>query len=103
MPEIKFNSEAKREYSEAYQWYEAQNPGLGEKFLREISASFEVIRQHPLLYPVALKGVRKMPVKRFPYRILYSIEDDKIRVWAVFHTSRDPRIWQKRIRRGIGM
>lgn len=34
---------------------------------------------------------------RFPYGLFYKIEGDTIAVFACFHASRDPKVWQNRI------
>ena len=35
-------------------------------------------------------------VRRFPYAVFYEYTGDTITVYCVFHTSRDPAIWQGR-------
>jgi hypothetical protein len=35
-------------------------------------------------------------VRRFPYAVVYRIDDDQITVVAVYHMHRDPRGWQSR-------
>ena len=36
---IEFHGEVSKEYNEAYDWYEQQKPGLGERFLSAVSFS----------------------------------------------------------------
>ena len=33
----------------------------------------------------------------YPYCVYYRIEEDRVLVLAVFHTARDPAIWQNRV------
>jgi mRNA-degrading endonuclease RelE of RelBE toxin-antitoxin system len=35
-------------------------------------------------------------VRRFPYVVVYRIDDEQITVVAVYHTSRNPRGWRRR-------
>jgi plasmid stabilization system protein ParE len=50
-----------------------------------------------ILDPEARFGdVRKAVVNGFPYCLYYREEPSQVRVLAVFHTSRDPSIWQSR-------
>jgi toxin ParE1/3/4 len=51
----------------------------------------------PKLHAVVLGEVRKAVVRRFPYCIYYREEEAGVRVLAVFHTSRDPAEWERRI------
>lgn len=54
---------------------------------------FQQIQTTPTLYTV----VRMALVRRFPYVILYRVEATRIVVVSVFHTSRDPKIWRRRL------
>jgi len=46
--------------------------------------------------------VRKAVVTRFPYIVLYREEAGEVLVISVFHTSRDPAVWQARLDPGTG-
>jgi plasmid stabilization system protein ParE len=43
---------------------------------------------------------RRALLRRFPYPVLYVLEDQLILVTAVFHGHRDPRRWSERVRDG---
>ncbi len=59
--------------------------------------SFFRISEHPDWHPAVYGEVRKAAVKRFPYVVLYREDAGEIVVIAVFHTARDPAIWQARV------
>jgi toxin ParE1/3/4 len=40
--------------------------------------------------------VRRAVVTRFPYVVLYREESEEVIVISVFHTARDPSLWQSR-------
>ena len=47
------------------------------------------------------RAVQLLPeAERFPYLVLYVLEDQHIFVTAVFHGHRDPRRWSDRVREG---
>jgi hypothetical protein len=48
--------------------------------------------------PDALE-VRRLPVPRFPYHVVYMLHDDVIRILAVAHDYRRPGYWKHRTRR----
>lgn len=50
--EVVLALEAELDLAEAYAWYEARRPGLGDEFLGCVEAGIEAIRRTPLLYPV---------------------------------------------------
>jgi plasmid stabilization system protein ParE len=86
--------EAEREFDEAFDWYDAQRPGLGTRFVAAVQAVFDMIAVLPRMHSVVFADVRKAVVRRFPYCVFYRPLDERIEVIAVFHSSRDPTIWQ---------
>lgn len=94
---IIFRSAAESELKEAYQWYEERIRGLGLEFIRAVEGCVEIIRRNPNIYPVVYKDVRQGIVRRFPYSVLYLIAPNKVVVISVFHSSRDPGIWKRRV------
>lgn len=91
-----FRPVAQTEFHDAAVWYEGQKPGLGDDFVTEVQQVLDTITNHPERYPVADGDVREAPVSRFPYCVYYRVKPDRVVVIAVFHTSRDPSVWQSR-------
>jgi plasmid stabilization system protein ParE len=90
------NPEAEADLAEAKAWYDAQRPGLGDTLLDRVRDVLERLRSTPLLYGKVFEDLRLALVARFPYVVVYRVDDDRITVIAVYHTSRDPRGWQDR-------
>jgi toxin ParE1/3/4 len=88
--------DAECDLAEAYGWYEAQVPGLGSDFLLSIDAALSSIQRTPEMYRILYKNVRRALVRRFPYGILYVVEEDRIVVLGILHARRDPMTWQDR-------
>lgn len=97
MTKIVFRRASESELQEASAWYEEQEPGLGSKFVECADACVPTIRRHPEIFPVIYKQVRRGMVKRFPYSVLYFVRDESIIVISVFHSSRDPLRWKRRV------
>jgi plasmid stabilization system protein ParE len=87
---------AQREFYKAFDWYEEEQPQLGEAFLNEVLEAFEKITANPLRYAVVRLDFRMALVHRFPYAVYFRIVENKIAVIAIIHTSRNPSIWQRR-------
>lgn len=94
---IIFKPEAQRDLAEAYKWYEERDAGLGAEFMRAVDSCNHQIQRHPEMYPAVHKEVRQALTRRFPYSILYLTEEETIYVIAIFHASRDPRVWEDRV------
>jgi plasmid stabilization system protein ParE len=93
---IRLLPEAREEYDAAADWDEAKQAGLGVDFIARVRAVFERISTNPRIHAKVYGDVRKAVVKRFPYIIPYREDADEVIVVSVFHTSRDPSIWQAR-------
>ena len=90
---LKFSSRALREIGEAQEWYELQNPGLGEEFLAAMELQLKRLEQAPLLYAEVIPNVRRSLLPRFPYGLFYAVRGNLIHVLAVLHDARNPRRW----------
>lgn len=97
MNQLILRVEAEHELQDGYDWYEERVPGVGPRFLDQVQGLLEEIRLAPLRYACVHRDVRVALVRRFPYAIFYRAMGDTITVYSVFHTSRDPHIWQSRI------
>lgn len=76
---------------DAYDWYELQRIGLGEEFLAELDEVYYKLTTHPEYFGKLKKNYRQAALKRFPYVIVFEIIKTEVVVFAVFHTSRNPR------------
>jgi toxin ParE1/3/4 len=94
--EVVFTPAAALELVEAYDWYEAEFPGLGGRFQAEIDSTVERMTANPLQFPAVLRGARRALLRRFPYMLFFTVDDTRLLVIACLHVSRDPRIWRKR-------
>ncbi len=75
----------------AYQWYEEQQTGLGDLFMSELDSCYDKIEVWPISYNIIRKDFRQIVLKRFPFVIVYKIVQERVVVYSVFHTSRNPR------------
>jgi plasmid stabilization system protein ParE len=91
-----FHPEAEAEFLEAIEYYEERELGLGYDFSIEVFATIQNIVTHPTAWSVIEEDVRRCLVHRFPYGVVYSIEQDEIFILAVMHLRRHPDYWKKR-------
>jgi len=101
---VRFEAEADAEYRSAGRWYEEQRPGLGTEFLDAVDAAIDFAIGFPRAgtpvpgVPVGL-AVRTVPVRRFPYRVVYLLTESSVRILAVAHDRRRPGYWTDRLRK----
>ncbi len=87
---------ADAEINEAADFYNLESPGLGSVFIDEIHRAIESISQFPEAAPLVRGRVRKRPLIKFPYSLVYSVRPDEIRILAVAHQKRRPFYWRGR-------
>jgi plasmid stabilization system protein ParE len=85
-----------REVQEAAKWYEQRSPGLGAAFLEVVEQALQSVVENPLRFPLVERDVRRVLLKRFPYGVFFRVRPDRLKVIAILHLYRDPRIWQRR-------
>jgi len=88
--------EARAEFDEAADWYGERRAGLGDRFIDAVRDALNRIGIAPHTHGVVWKDVRCALVHRFPYAVYYRVELERVVVIAIFHTTRDPRVWQRR-------
>ena len=88
--------EAEFDIQDAFEWYEQSSTGLGSEFIRAVDGCFALIGRNPLAYPKVYQEVRRALIRRFPYGVMYVVEDGWIIIIACFHVKRDPKQWQNR-------
>lgn len=94
---IELSDEAEVDFDKSYEFYSEDSPKVADIFFKQINLGFENIKQNPKSFPIAHKDVRKYIVKKFPFVIYFRIIHTVIQVIAIFHTSRNPEIWNERI------
>mgnify|MGYP001333810715 CR=1 FL=1 len=97
MPRVVLEPEAERDITDAYDWYEEQRSGLGERFLASVAESLEQLARAPKANPIVERSVRRKLLRTFPYSVLYRDSDDTLFVVACFHGKRDPAVWRRRL------
>jgi plasmid stabilization system protein ParE len=93
---LEFHPAVRGETDNAHNWYEQRRPGLGRHFLDEVERVLAEITANPARFGFADADIREGLLNRFPYAIYYRVLTNRIRVLAVYHTSRDPSGWQSR-------
>jgi plasmid stabilization system protein ParE len=94
---IRFLTLAKREVDDAVVWYEEQAKGLGRDFLDELDRVVRLVKIYPHIATQIEPDVRRFLFRRFPYSLIYGINNDTLVVIAVAHQHREPRYWVDRL------
>jgi toxin ParE1/3/4 len=91
-----FHPEALTEYAEAVQYYTQQRVEVAQAFIDAVEDAVYRIKESPARYKVIDEEIRQCATRKFPYEIVYTVEQDYILILAVMHCSRKPRYWENR-------
>lgn len=72
-----------------------KSKGLGSRFQKQAKAQINSLKKNPLGSAIRYANVRCLLIKKFPFMIHFTIDDKQklVEVFAVYHTSRNPKIW----------
>jgi plasmid stabilization system protein ParE len=90
---IRFLEPAQNELDDAFNWYEMEQCGLGRRLLVEVQSALKRITVFPDSCAVIAPGLRRCMTRKFPYSLVYGVENDTVVVVAVAHMHRAPLYW----------
>lgn len=94
---VLFLPQAESEHLKQVTYYEVQQPGLGARYLAEVTAALEYICEAPHRFPIARPpALRKLVLKRFPFTIFFRELSGMVQVVAVAPHRRRPGYWSGR-------
>jgi mRNA-degrading endonuclease RelE of RelBE toxin-antitoxin system len=88
--------EARIEIVEAALFYKRFSRELSDDLLSKFYDALGRISENPELFQVIRKGHRKANLERFPYKVIFRIENNTIAVVAFAHHKRNPGYWKNR-------
>jgi plasmid stabilization system protein ParE len=88
---LRYTDRSKYDVELAFAWYEKQRRGLGFEFLDCVEAALQNIIDYPEMYQIRYSYFRGCPIRRFPFSIFYTIEENEIVVHSVFDNRQDPK------------
>ena len=100
---VRPNAEAEEEFRYYIRWYESESVGLGDRLWSEIQAGIDLISNYPAIgetvrHVARRRRVRQIPLRHFPFRLVYREHTDHLEIVALAHTSRKPRYWRERLK-----
>jgi plasmid stabilization system protein ParE len=93
----RFLKPAEAEVQETIAYLDLQRENLGNRFEQELEASVNFVTEHPLSGKRLTGAVRKFPLRKFLYNLIYVVEESEIVIVAVAHHRRRPAYWIDRL------
>jgi toxin ParE1/3/4 len=100
MYSVAIHTEAEKQLTEHYLYYEKQLIGLGSEFVLSFEACMNYIQRHPLSCEVKYKNFRMAMIDRFPYGIFYLVNQKHkiILISGVYFLQINPHTIKKSLR-----
>lgn len=88
-----FDKMAQEDYEDALNWYMERSETAAANFVKAIDNTLAIICNSPARWRNTYKNFYELSIKRYPYSIIYSIEESQelVFVSAIYHHKRNPR------------
>ena len=92
----RFHPAARRELATAMTVGEERATGLGRELLSEVRRVLELLGDTPHIGQPLDDQLRRFPLTRFPFAIIYRVKGDTLRVLSIAHRRQKPGFWAGR-------
>lgn len=93
----RLHPDAALEHEEQVAYYEARHRGLGGRYHHAMLLALEVACRSPYRFKILRPpNIRKVPLRGFPFAVIYRDAGNLVQVLAVAHYRRNPNYWMKR-------
>jgi len=98
---IRFLDDARDEFDAAIDWYAERSVIAAERFRSLVANAIEQLAATPRAAPMwpDRNDLRAWPLSRFPFSLVYLLDNDQLVIVAVAHASRRPGYWRDRLAR----
>ncbi|HXL56398.1 MAG TPA: type II toxin-antitoxin system RelE/ParE family toxin [Chitinophagaceae bacterium] len=84
------SEKAAREIRKAVEWYDEESIGLGDELIARLEYYYNKIKKYPDSYKRVNKTVQRCLMKKFPYIIFFTSQENKITILRVRHAKQKP-------------
>ncbi len=96
---IVYSEIAKTDLLRIYDWFENEQPELGQKFIDAVEKAEYHIIKTPLGFECQYKKSREIQTSPFNYLLIYTVEKSAIYVHAIFPGKSNPKKKYKSLKR----
>ncbi len=82
--------------SEAKNYYDSVSANASDNFDEAFDIAYKGLEQNLDAYFKLLRHIRRIPVPRFPYQIVYAFKNKTIYILCLHHTASNKKEWKKR-------
>jgi toxin ParE1/3/4 len=102
MTSVRIHPRAEAEIAEAARWYAERSKPTAQRFLDAVEGALDRMSKLPEAFPlVPVPGsahtLRRVPLRRFPFSLVYTKTTVRLEVLAAAHMKRRPLYWIARL------
>lgn len=96
---IAYQQRAIAEYETAAAWYKERSIQAAENFEIAINKKIDILRVNALRYRKTYKEFREIQLDKYPFNIIYLVDEIKMRVIisSIYHHKRNPKKKYRRL------
>ncbi|MFO1319358.1 MAG: type II toxin-antitoxin system RelE/ParE family toxin [Burkholderiales bacterium] len=98
MSRARFLPSAETEFLAEIAFYASAGQGIGVRFQAAVELTLTTALEHPYSGVPGRRSTRHLPIKGFPFFLVYRLDGDELLVVALAHQSRRPDYWRTRLK-----
>ncbi len=87
---IFLESRAKEDLIDALSYYESKSLKVAEKFYAKVAETLDYLIYYAYAFEEKRIAKYEIPIKGFPYSVVYEIDENVIHVLSIFNTHQNP-------------
>ena len=93
---VEYLGGARNDFDESFDWYRQRSVVAAIGFAAAVDEAIDKILADPGRFPKTSGGCRCCSLKRYPFRIVFREETERLVVVAIAHAKRRPHFWRRR-------
>ena len=96
---ILWDPAAWKEVEEAFEYYAERSRRAAENFREALDDVVGSVADNGEAYPIFDEDARRCLLEKYPFGVLYTLDDEYAAIIVVMHTSRRPGYWKERLKK----
>ena len=93
---VEYHSSARADFDESFDWYAQRSVGAAIGFVAAVDEAIDKIAADAGRFPSTHGGCQYCSLNRYPFRLVFRDEPERLIVVAVAHAKRRPGYWHGR-------
>ena len=93
---VEYLEDARVDFDESFTWYEQRSQAAAFGFVLAMDEAIASILEDPHRFPRTHGECRYYKLRRFPFRVVFRDETERLVIVAIAHAKRHPDYWRRR-------